>query len=108
MSKRGKSSRMNRDKRVNIAVSTQNRLVSILENTDDKLSELSKASARQLSTVSRKHRLSFPTKAKLLMCRKCNQPFKHGENIRTRITSGVKIVTCLSCENIRRYVLKPK
>ncbi len=105
MSKRGVRSNRVKKSRAEVAVNHQNRLISILENFPDN-QVLSKSSARQLLAVSKKNRLPLPTKAKLLLCRKCSLPFSNGKNVRIRLRNGVKIVTCLSCDNTRRYILK--
>ncbi len=105
MSKRGiRSNRVNKS-RASIAMEHQNRLISILEEFPEN-QVLAKSSAKQLLAVSKKNRLPLPTRAKLLLCRKCSLPFSNGENMRIRLRNGVKIVTCLSCDNTRRYILK--
>ena len=103
MGKRRKRSGNLKGQRITNAKEAQNSLIHLLEKTDDKDSVLAHSSARQMLAVSRKHRISLPNSAKILLCRKCETPFIHGSNVRTRIKHGRKIVTCLSCSNIRRY-----
>ncbi len=102
-----KSVRSNRVKksRRTVAVEHQNNLISILENFPDN-QILAESSAKQLLAVSKKNRIPLPTRAKLLLCRKCSLPFANGDNVRIRLRNGVKIVTCLSCNTTRRYILK--
>jgi|GEM_PF-1300294 RNase P subunit RPR2 len=99
-------SRTNKNQRKENAFSTQEQLLQVLENTKDKKSKLAYSASSQLISVSKKHRLSIPNRAKLMLCRKCYKPFSHGHNVRTRIISGMKVVTCLMCNNVRRYRLK--
>ena len=103
MGKRRKRSSNPKGQRIVNARETQNSLINLLEKTEAKDSVLAHSSARQILAVSRKHRLSLPNSAKILLCRKCATPFAHGLNVRTRIKHGKKIVTCLNCNNIRRY-----
>ena len=106
MDKGRKRSRMTKGQRYENAQSNQSRLVELLQNNTSKRTELARSFARHILAVSRKHSLSLPDKAKLLLCRKCASPFTHGENVRIRIRRGRKIVTCLKCQNIRRYGFK--
>lgn len=106
MGKRRKRSGNLKGQRIANARETQNSLIHLLDNTEPKDSTLARSSARQILALSRKHRLSLPSKAKTLLCRKCETPFSHGSNVRTRIKNGLKIVTCLKCQNIRRYSVK--
>lgn len=103
MGNRRKRSSKPKAQRVANAKETQNSLIHLLEITKDKNSVIAHSSARTILSVSRKHRLSLPNSAKLLLCRKCAIPFSHGKNVRTRIKYGKKIVTCLNCNHIRRY-----
>lgn len=105
MAKSGVRSNRPKKSRVASAKEHQNRLISILENfPENKI--LAKSSAKQLLAVSKKNRIPLPAKAKLLICRKCSLPFSNGDNVRIRLRNGVKMVTCLSCDDIRRYILK--
>lgn len=106
MGKRGKRSRTPKAQRTANARQIQSSLIHLLEVTESKDSILAHSSAKLILSLSRKHRLSLPSKAKSLLCRKCEIPFVYGSNVRTRIKNGMKIVTCLSCQNIRRYVVK--
>ena len=103
MGNRRKRSSKPKSQRVANAKETQNSLIHLLEKTKDKNSVIAHSSARTILSVSRKHRLSLPNSAKILLCRKCAIPFAHGKNVRTRIKHGMKIVTCLNCNHIRRY-----
>jgi len=103
MSNRRKRSSKPRGQRIANARETQSSLIHLLENAEDKDSVIAHSSARNILSLSRKHRLSLPNSAKILLCRKCSKPFIHGINVRIRIKHGRKIVTCLSCNNIRRY-----
>ena len=103
MGKKRKRSSNPKGQRIANAKETQNSLVNLLNVTKAKDSVIAHSSARQLLAVSRKHRLSLPNSTKMLLCRKCATPFAHGSNVRTRIKHGKKIVTCLNCNNIRRY-----
>ncbi len=105
MGKHGTRSNRMKKSRVLTAIEHQNRLISILESFPEN-QLLSNSSAKQLLAVSKKNRIPLPTRAKLLICRKCSLPFSHGDNVRIRLRKGVKIVTCLSCDNTRRYILK--
>ena len=106
MGKRRNRSGNPRGQRIANARETQNSLIHLLDNTEPKDSTLGRSSARHIMALSRKHRLSLPSKAKTLICRKCEIPFSYGSNVRTRIKNGLKIVTCLNCQSIRRYRLK--
>lgn len=106
MSRRNKRSGNPKAQRLANAAQTQSSLIKLLEDTTKKDSILAHSSARQILSVSRKHRLSLPGSAKTLLCRKCSVPFAYGTNVRTRIKYGMKIITCLNCENVRRYSLK--
>ncbi len=106
MGKRRKRSGNLKGQRITNALETQNSLIHLLKHTEPKDSTLARSSVRQILALSRKHRISLPSEAKNLFCRKCEIPFVYGSNVRTRINNGMKIVTCLSCQNIRRYVVK--
>ena len=90
------------------AMNSQSHLVERIVERKEKDGMLVQSSIRHLVRISRRHRLPVPESVRHLYCKKCLVPFIHGENVRTRIRAGQRIVTCLSCAHIRRFGGGPK
>ncbi|RJU81774.1 MAG: hypothetical protein DWC09_04360 [Candidatus Poseidoniales archaeon] len=90
------------------ALNSQSKLVELVVGRKENDGLLVQSSIRHLVRISRRHRLPVPESVRHLYCKKCLTPFVHGKNVRTRILAGQRIVTCLSCANIRRYGGGPK
>ena len=91
-----------------IALSSQIRLVEILEHPSLYDEKILRSSADHLVKISQRHRLPVPQRARHLFCRQCHVPTRYGENVRIRISGGMKIITCLECSSVRRYGGGPK
>ena len=90
------------------AQKSQQRLIGNLETPTITNERLLRSSARHLIKISRRHRLSVPSEARHLVCRKCHSPHRFGENARVRIKHGQRIITCLECSSVRRFGGGPK
>ena len=103
MSSRQRSRKKSGKQRRAIAQEGQQRLISILNRTNDVDERLLRSSAHHLVKLSRRHRLQIPSEARHLLCRKCHAPHQFGVNARVRIKHGQRIITCLECSTIRRF-----
>ncbi|MDB2560128.1 hypothetical protein N9Z48_00110 [Euryarchaeota archaeon] len=108
MSSQNRRRRKGKVDRRQAALSSQSHLVDIIKNAHENDPTIVQSSIRHLVKTSRRHRLPVPKAVHHLYCRKCLTPFVHGENVRTRIAAGQRVVTCLTCTNIRRYGGGPK
>ncbi|MBT3476506.1 MAG: hypothetical protein HN458_00995 [Euryarchaeota archaeon] len=108
MSSQSRRRRKGKVDRRQAALGSQSQLVDIIVHAKDHEPIIVRSSIRHLVRISRRHRLPVPKAVHHLYCKKCLTPFIHGENVRTRIVAGQRIVTCLSCTNIRRYGGGPK
>ena len=84
------------------------------ERIEELFKEADKATTQALSNryvslarkMSLKHKVSFSKKRKEQYCKKCESYLKSGKNSRIRLNKGKKVVKCLFCGNIRRFIYK--
>lgn len=56
--------------------------------------------------ISLKYKVPFTKKQKEQYCKKCEFYMKTGKNCRIRVNRGKKIIKCLNCGNIKRFIYK--
>lgn len=89
------------------AIEAQSHLVRVLNNTN--MPKLVRENATiHLITTSQRNRLPLPRKSSPRICRKCKSLLFLENNTRVRIRAGQRIITCLNCNNIRRFGGGPK
>ena len=98
----GRRSRLNRDKRKEHAIWSQNQLLGLLKNPTQFTPAQRSRFALHLVKVSRRHRIRLPSEVREIMCRTCNSLLRYGDNATIRFRNGHKIQTCLSCTSVRR------
>lgn len=108
MGSQNKRRRKGKVDRRQAAMNSQLQLAELIIERKENDGVIVQSSIRHLVRMSRRHRLQIPESVRHLYCKKCLIPFIHGENVRTRISGGQRIVTCLSCANIRRFGGGPK
>jgi ribonuclease P protein subunit RPR2 len=105
---RRRNSRSKKAQRVLVAREAQSHLSAILLNPSDYPSEVVDSAAVHLVKTSQRHRLTLPSEARELVCRKCWSSHADGMGFRIRIKHGQRIKTCLKCGSVRRYGGGPK
>lgn len=108
MGSQNKRRRKGKVDRRQAAMNSQLELVELILGRNEHDDVVVQSSIRHLVRISMRHRLPVPESVRHLYCKTCLIPFIHGENVRTRISGGQRIVTCLSCANIRRFGGGPK
>ena len=88
-------------KRKENAIEAQQHLSKIM--TDVSMPMIARINAaKHLVKTSKRNRLPLPVNQRHWVCRECTQLLIPGENSRVRIRNGQRIITCLSCGNVRR------
>ena len=95
-----------KDKRRQFALSSQERLLSLLYNVDKHPVNHRRRYATHLHKISRRHRLRLSGDAKRVVCRSCSSLLIGGENSRVRLRKGMMVIHCFQCETIRRIPYK--
>lgn len=106
MGARNSRSKAKKNRKQN-ALQAQSHLTRILNDTKMPRNVRENATKHLIKTSS-KNRLPLPRKSSLRICRKCKSLLFLGNNSRVRIRSGQRIITCLICQNIRRFGGGPK
>lgn len=66
-------------------------------------SERSDRYAQLAKEIGMRHRVRFPKKYKMRFCKKCARYLVYGVNARVRVKNKRTVITCLNCEDVRRY-----
>lgn len=101
MPSRKSRSNAKRERKKN-AVNAQKHLVSIISNTSMPLGIRNNA-VKHLVKSSSRNRLALPKSYRHWICRKCKSFLIPENSSRVRIRNGQRIITCLSCNSIRRF-----
>tara|TARA_B100001113_G_C21080416_1_gene609648 strand:+ start:782 stop:1096 length:315 start_codon:yes stop_codon:yes gene_type:complete len=99
--------RFRKDSRKRRAISAQNYLQTLLENSNSS-EQLRKNASKQLWKISTRHGIGLPNSLKDRYCRKCKNLLFPGMNSTVRIRSKVRYLTCGECGEIKRKNLGVK
>ena len=53
--------------------------------------------------IGMRYRVRLPKRLKVRFCRKCERYLVYGVNARVRVKKKRTVITCLNCEDVRRY-----
>ncbi len=82
------------------------RIEQLFELAEVEFSNHSKRSdryARLAKEIGMRYRVRVPKKFKMRFCRKCLRYLVYGVNARVRVKDKRTVITCLNCEDVRRY-----
>lgn len=106
MGARRNRSRSKKDRRNN-AITAQNHLSDVVNSVSNPLIVRRNAVKHLVSTSSR-NRLRLPKNTSFRICRKCKNLLLIDDSSRVRIRDGQRVITCLKCNNVRRFGGGPK
>gem|GEM_PF-131197 len=84
------------------ATASRQQLESILASPSTNSPELLKSAARDIISLSRRHRLGLPKGRRSWICRDCQNALRPSVTCRVRVRGKVTIITCLKCGRINR------
>ncbi len=102
MSKRTRQKRIREFVR-DIASERIERLFELAEAEFSNRSERSDRYAQLAKEIGMRYRVRLPKKFKMHFCRKCARYLVYGVNARVRVKNKRTVITCLNCEDVRRY-----
>ena len=101
------SHKKSRDDRKRHSAQVQSELISLIHGDQECSTELKNNALSKLLSLNRKHRLKMPKEVSLLFCKQC-QKLHNVTNTRVRIKHGQTIISCLTCNSVRRLGGGPK
>jgi ribonuclease P protein subunit RPR2 len=102
MSRRAKQKRTREFVR-EIASERIERLFELAEVEFSNHSRRSDRYAQLAKEIGMRYRVCLPKKFKMRFCRKCTRYLVYGVNVRVRVKDKRTVITCLNCEDVRRY-----
>ena len=102
-----RSHKKSRDDRKKHSAMVQSELISLIHDNKESSTELKNNALSKLLALNRKHRLKIPKEVSLLFCKKCKK-LHNVTNTRVRIKHGQTIISCLTCDFVRRLGGGPK
>ena len=96
-----------RDDRKKHSAHVQSELISLIHSGQESSTEFKNNALSKLLSLNRKHRLKMPNDVSLLFCKQC-QKLHSVTNTRVRIKHGQTIISCLTCNFVRRLGGGPK
>ena len=102
-----RSHRKSRDDRKTHSSQAQRELITLIRDNQDISPELKNNALSKLLSLNRKHRLKMPRAVSLLFCKQCKK-LHNSTNTTFRIKHGQTIISCLTCNSVRRIGGGPK
>ena len=102
-----RSHKKSRDDRKKHSSKVQSELIYLINDNQESSTELKNNALSKLLSLNRKHRLKMPKEVNLLFCKQCKK-LHNVTNTRVRIKHGQTIISCLTCDFVRRLGGGPK
>ena len=102
-----RSHKKSRDDRKKRSAKVQSELIPLIHDNQESSTELKKNALSKLLALNRKHRLKMPKEVNLLFCKQCKK-LHNVTNTRVRIKHGQTIISCLTCNFVKRLGGGPK
>ena len=102
-----RSHKKSRDDRKKHSTLAQRELISLISDNKESSIELKNNALNKLLSLNRRHRLKMPRAVSLLFCKQCKK-LHNSTNTTFRIKHGQTIISCLTCNSVRRIGGGPK